>query len=448
MSNKERLVVIGGVAAGMSGASKAKRLNPDLEIVVFEKSGNVSYGACGLPYFIKGDIKNINDLIVRTPAQFAKQGIEAHVQHEVTRINVGNKTVHVTNLKSGETFEIVWDKLLITTGGNAKRPNFPGMDLDGIFTLRTPEDALEISAWIEKEQPRHAVIVGGGYIGLEMTEALKAKGLKISLVELLPHIPPNMDQEISALVLEELKRQEIDVYLNTPLKAFQGKTHVETVVAGENELPAELVILSIGIRPATALLKGTGIAVGSSGAIVVDDHQRTTVENIWAAGDVSEALHLVTGKAAWIPLATTANKQGKVAGENIGGGDARFGGMLGTAVVQVFDLDVARTGLTEKEAQNLGHKVQATMIKSTTRPHYMPGHQAIWVKLLYEQESKRLLGGQMVGGEGVAKRIDILATALHAGWNVNQLADLDLSYAPPFSPVWDPILVAATLAVK
>lgn len=442
----ERLIVVGGVAAGMSAAAKARRTNPDLEITVYEKSGYVSYGACGIPYFIKGEIPNVDDLIARTPEQFAKQRIYAHTHHEVLGIDVDTHTVRVRNLDTGEEFTDHWDKLVLTTGGVAARPPIPGLDLPGIFTVRVPEDGLAIRRWIAEHRPTRGVIVGGGYIGLEMAEALAAHDIQVTIVEMLPQVMPNMDADMVAHVHEELARQGVDLRLEHAVEAFRGDDRVREVVAGGETFPADIVIFSVGVRPNVTLAKQAGIALGPTGAVAVDDHMRTNVPNVWAAGDVAEVHHLVTGKPAYIPLGTTANKQGRVAGTNAAGGDAAFQGVVGTAVVKVFDLHVARTGLSEKEARAEGFDVAAVTIKASNKAHYMPHSSPIHVKLVFEKGSHRLLGGQIVGKGGVAKRIDIIAAALHAGWTTYDLAKLDLAYAPPFAPVWDPILVAANVA--
>ena len=443
-----KLVVIGGVAAGMSAAARAKRRNKELEIVVYEKSGYVSYGACGLPYFVAGVIPSKDKLVVRTPEQFAKQGVTVRVHHEVIDVDAEARTVTVRNLETGETFEDAWDELLITTGAVAVRPPIPGLDLPGIFTLRTVEDGIAVKEWIATKRPRQAVIVGGGYIGLEMAEALAANGLSVEVVEMLPQVLPNMDADMAGLVAEELASHGVGVHLQSPVQAFDGDGQVQRVVAGDKTLTADMALFSVGVRANIPLAEKVGAAIGKTGAIAVDDHQRTTAPHIWAAGDVAEAWHRVLNAPAYIPLGTTANKQGRIAGTNIAGGDEAFGGIVGTAVVKVFDLEVARTGLSEREAARAGFDYASVTIKAPARAHYMPTHPPIHVKLVFEKGGKKLLGGQMVGAEGVSKRIDVIAAALHAGWTVYDLAQLDLSYAPPFAPVWDPILVAATIASK
>jgi NADPH-dependent 2,4-dienoyl-CoA reductase/sulfur reductase-like enzyme len=354
--------------------------------------------------------------------------------------------VHIRNLTTQTDFTDRWDKLILTTGGVAARPPIPGLDLPGIFTLRTVEDAVAIRRWLKEQRPQRGVIVGGGYIGLEMAEALAAHQVQLTLVEMMPQVLPNMDAEMAAYVQEELTGQGVSLYLEQAVEAFEGRGQVSQVVAGGQRLPADVVIFSIGVKPGITLTREAGIDLGPTGAVAVDDHQRTNLPQVWAAGDVAEARHLVTGKPAYIPLGTTANKQGKVAGANAAGGDETFAGIVGTAVVKVFDMQAAQTGLTEKRARQEGFDVETVTIKSAARAHYMPEHPPIHVKLVYERGSQRVLGAQMVGREGVSKRIDVVAAALHAGWTTYDLAELDLSYAPPFAPVWDPVLVAANAA--
>ncbi|HIQ05122.1 MAG TPA: NADH oxidase, partial [Anaerolineae bacterium] len=377
------------------------------------------------------------------------QGIETHVHHEVTAIDLDNRAIIVRNLDNDSEFAMYWDKLVLTTGGVAVRPPIPGLELEGVFTLRTPEDAIAIKEWLKRERPRKAVVVGAGYVGLEMAEALATNGLHVTVMEMLPQVLPNMDVDMAELVAEELHRQGIDLKLEHRVEAFEGNGgRVKGVLSTGEDVLADIVLFNIGVRPAVKLAQDARIALGPTGAVAVDDHQRTNVPGIWAAGDVAEAHHLVTGEPAYIPLGTTANKQGRVAGENAAGGDAAFHGIVGTAVVKVFDLEVARTGLSEQEAIRKRFDVTSVRITASSRAHYYPGHKPLHVKLIFEKESQHLLGGQIIGQEGTSKRIDIVATALHAGWTVEELRRLDLSYAPPFAPVWDPVLVAANVAAK
>jgi len=473
---KKRLIIIGGVAAGMSAAAKARRTNPDLEIVVYERSGYVSYGACGFPYFIKGEVARLDDLIARTPAQMAAQGVTVHVQHEVVAIDAAQKRVRVRDLAVGREFDDRWDRLIIAAGASVQKPAIPGMGLAGVFTLRTVEDAVAIRRWLLTERPRRGVIIGAGYIGLEMAEALAAHGVAVTVVDAAAQVMPTLDEEMAAHVLAALQAQGVAVCLQQPVQTLVGATLVREIVrkvaaelqrrqegialAGDGRLrvrevitkgqtfPADVVIVGIGGRPNVALAQAAGIALGPTRAIAVDRQQRTNIPDIWAAGAVAEAHSLVTGAPTYHPLAQTASKQGRVAGVNAAGGAAEFGGVVGTAVVKAFDLTIAHTGLSEKQARTLGYDAASVVIQAESRAHYMPGHAPIHVKLVYDKSSQRVLGAQMVGADGVAKRIDVVAAALHAGWGVGNLAELDLSYAPPYAPVWDPILIAARVALR
>lgn len=470
MPDEKRLVVIGGVAAGMSAAAKVRRTNSNMEITVFERGSYVSYGACGLPWFICGRIpahenlaripedfhKSVcgkmpdeNRLIARTPEEFNKIGIKLHIRHEVMSIASDRQQVRVKNLDTGGEHDQTYDVLLIGTGANAIRPPIPGIDLKGVFQLKTLDDGLVLRHFVETHNPKRAVIVGGGYIGLEMLDCFKCMGVDIVVVDIAPRVlMKTFDDDMVAVVNEELARQGVTLSVSDGVKAFEGVDRVRFVVTEHNRFPADVVILSLGVRPNVELAREAGIIIGGTGAIAIDDHMRTSVANIYSAGDCAEVHHLVTGRAAYIPLGSTANKQGRIAGSNIAGGDVAFGGVVGTAVSKILDLQVARTGLTEEEARALGYDATGTMIKSQSSAHYYPGGSPLWVKLVYETDSRRLLGGQIIGEQGAAKRIDVLATALHQGMAVEDIRALDLSYAPPFSPVWDPILVAANVAAK
>ena len=444
-----RLVVVGGVAAGMSAASKARRMEPEMEIIVYERNSYVSYGACGLPYYVQGLIPDHNRLIARTPEQFAKRNIQVHTHHEVTQIDLEQRRVQVKKLETGEIFDTPFDRLMLSAGGYALRPPIPGLEPapDNLFAVRTMEDGIAIRRFIEREHPERAVIVGAGYIGLEMAEALVAgHGLNVTVLTLLPPLQPTFDEDMSEHVLAELARHDLELHVQA-VQAFERQNgRVVAVHADHESYPADLIILAVGVRPNSSLPQAAGIACGPTGAVAVDDHQRTNIEGIYAGGDVAEALHLVTGEPAYIPLGTTANKQGRVAGENIAGGDAAFHGIVGTTVVKVFDVDAARTGLTEAEAHQRHDDVRATTVKAHLRAEYMPERGPLDVKLVYKSDG-RLLGAQMVG-PGAAKRIDVVAAALQHQLSVADLRRLDLSYAPPFAPVWDALLVAANVAHK
>ncbi len=437
-----RLVVIGGVAAGLSAAGRALRLEPDLRVTVFERTGYCSYTACGLPYFVGGVIGDHGDLVMRTPDQLAREGLDVRVRHEVTEIDCERRTVTVTELDSGGGSTVDYDELIIATGAAPVAP-VPGVGLDGCFSLRTIEDALAISAWLDSQQPVRGVIVGGGYIGLEMAEALLARGVATTILERQTEILPLVDADIAAEVETELRRNGVEVITGCAVEAIEGDRRVRAVRADGVSRPAEIVVLGIGVRPDSALAAAAGLPLGRFGGVRVDPGMRTSVHGVWAAGDCCETRHLLHDEPAYIPLGTTANKQGRVAGSNIGGRDEQFGGVVGTSVLKVCDLQVGRTGLTMRQAQAAGLDAVAGTVKHKSRAVYYPGWEPITVKIVAERGSGRLLGAQLAGREGVAKRVDVIAAALHGQATVHDVAGFDLSYAPPFAPVWDPLLLAA-----
>jgi NADPH-dependent 2,4-dienoyl-CoA reductase/sulfur reductase-like enzyme len=436
----EKLVVIGGDAAGMSAAAKARRSRDDLEIVVFERSGHTSYSACGMPYLIGGLVEEAEELVVRGPEEFRERyRIDARVRHEVLAIEPAAGRVRVRDLAAGREWWEEFDQLLIATGAEPFCPDFPGADSAGIFGLSTLESGLRVQAALADGAARKAVVVGGGYIGLEMAEALVRRGLEVTLVTKSPEVMPTLDPDMGKLVSEALREVGVTLLLEESLTGFESEDgRVRTVVTERRTLPADLVVLGLGVRPATALAAAAGIPLGVKGALRVNPQQQTEVAGIWAAGDCAESFHLVSRQPVHIALGTVANKQGVVAGTNLGGGYATFPGVIGTAVSKICRYEVARTGLSEEEARAAGLLWTSAVVKSRTRAHYYPGAGRITVKLL-----ARLLGGQIVGFEGAAKRIDIVATAITAGLTAADLVGLDLSYAPPFSPVWDPVQLAA-----
>lgn len=440
-----RLVVIGGDAAGMSAASKVRREQPGREITVFERSPHTSYSACGMPYYIAGLVDEPEKLVARSPEKFREKfNIDVRIRHEVLAIDPAAQRVLVRNLTTGsETLE-AYDQLLIATGAEAIFPPLPGSDADGIFSLSTLASGIRIMGFMDRELPRRAVVVGGGYIGLEMAEALVRQGLQVSLIEKGEQVMGTLDPDMGALVSEALREIGVTLYLNESLVGYEvANNMVSAVVTDQRTLPADLVIVGLGTRPNSRLAADAGIVLGEKGAIRVNPRQQTSAQNIWAAGDCAESFHLVSRRPFHVALGTVANKQGTVAGINLSGGYATFPGVVGTAVSKICKFEVARTGLTEREVNSMGLVYRTATIKSKTRAGYYPGAGWITVKLLAEQGSGRLLGGQIVGLEGAAKRIDVLATALTAGMTVQQMVDLDLSYAPPFSPVWDPVQIAA-----
>lgn len=449
-------VIIGGDAAGMSAASKIKREQPDAEVIVFERSPYISYSACGMPYWIAGVVESDRQLIVLTPERAReRRGIDVRIGHEVTAIDPVTQTVTVKRQETGETMSQSYAKLLIATGASAQRPPIPGLDLPGVFTLRAIPDAQRIYHYIEQTKPQRAVIIGGGYIGLEMAEALHARGLQVTVVEMSPQLMPNFDTDMVEEVTAHLADQEVQVYTDERVDAIaQQDGHLTVQLAAGKSLPADLVLVSTGVRPNSELAKAAKLKLGKSGAIWVDAQMRTSDPHIYAAGDCVEHYHLVLGENAWIPLATSANKGGRIAGDNMSGQQSSFPGIAGTAVVKVFDYTMAVTGVTERQAIHSGHwgaageAVGSTVITAWEKAGYWPGAEKIKVKLVYQKADGRILGGQIVGKAGVNKRIDIIATALSARMTVETLGMLDLSYAPPYSPTYDPVQVCANVAAR
>ena len=449
MCAKERLLVIGGVAGGMSAASSFKRLKPEAEAIVFERDAHISYGACSLPYYIADVVKDINDLIGFTPETAKRQrDIDVRIRHEVETIDPDSQKISVRDLDGNTVEELSYDHLVIATGGMPIVPPFGGVDLENIFTIRNIGDGLAIKRFIDENAPKRAVIVGGGYIGMEMTESLHARGIQVTVIEKMDRVLGSMDAEITKIVEAKLADKGVALHKETSVESFTGDGRVEMVVTDKGEFPADFVILAVGVRPNTVLAEKAGIALGFRGAIAVDSHMRTDKPNIYAAGDCAETLHLVTGKKTYIPLGSTANKQGRVAGENAGGRATTFEGVVGTAVTKIFDLEVARTGLTSLDAEREGLDYFSSTITGRSRASAYPAGKPVTVTLVAEKGTGRLLGAQMAGAEGVAHRIDTLATALYHESTLEDVARLDLAYAPPFATVWDPILIAANVALK
>jgi len=446
----KRLVIIGGVAAGMSAAARARRLDPELEIVAYERTGYVSYGSCGLPYLISGVVPEASTLIARTPEQFARQGIETHTHHEVTAIDTGQQTVRVRDLEEGRESSVGYDRLVIATGGSAIRPPLPGIDLEGVFNLRNLEDGIAIKRYLAEEQPSRAVIIGGGYVGVEMAEAFVQRGLQTTMLDMQPQVLDNLDPDVAQMMQDELERNGVTVFVDDAAQGIEGdgQGRVRAVVSQRGRHDADLVLIGVGVRAESLLAKESGVELGVQGAIAVDDGMRTSVPGVYAAGDCAETFHVLLEGPSYVPLGSTANKQGRVAGTNAAGGEAVFKGVVGTAITKAFELGVAVTGLTEKAAEQLDRPVRAVNIEHGTRAHYYPAPGSMHVKLVWDPGDGRLLGAQIAGPVAEAKRIDVLATALHHGLTIEDLKGLDLSYAPPFAPVWDPILVAANVAAK
>ena len=446
----ERLVVVGGDAAGMSAASQARRRRSadDLEIVAFEQGHFTSYSACGIPYFVGGIVDDVERLISRSPATFKdKFAIDARIRHKVVEIDVDKGAVKVRDLSRDEETWEGFDQLVVATGATPIRPPLPGSDAEGIFGVQVLDDATAVEQALEQDAPRRAVVVGGGYIGLEMAEAFKMRDLEVAVVTPGPEPMSSLDPDMGSLVRDAMRAMGIDVYNEERVKSFEvSNGRVNAVVTEQRTIRADIVVLGLGVRPNTELAGAAGIPTGATGGVIVDRRMRTKREGVWSAGDCAEKFHRVSRKPVAIALGTHANKEGRVAGINIGGGYATFPGVVGTAVTKICDLEVARTGLKERDAQEAGFETLSVVVDSKTRAGYYPGAADIKTKLVVERRSGRLLGAQIIGREGAAKRIDVLATALWNEMTVDETLNIDLSYAPPYSPVWDPVLIAARKA--
>jgi CoA-dependent NAD(P)H sulfur oxidoreductase len=440
----KRLIVIGADAAGMSAASRARRLDPELGITAFERGRYTSYAACGLPYLIGGVIPEAADLVARRPEDFARQDIDVRIRHEVLSIDPAARRVVVRDLESGQSQDEPYDELLIATGARPIVPDLPGLDLPGVHVLKRIEDAIAIAEAVPSA--KRALIVGGGYIGLEVAEALVARKVSTVIVEGLDRLLPTVDRPLSELALEEVRAAGVEVHLSTKVEGIAESSGALTVSTSAGPIEADLVVVSVGVRPNAELAEAAGVALGVRGAIITDERMHTNVDGIWAAGDCCQATHRVTGEPVWIPLGDTANRMGRVAGTNLGGGSDRFTGVTGTSVTKVFERGFARTGLSRDEAAAAGLEVQTVHVDAKDRAHFMPGARPIRVLLNFEPQSGRLLGGQIAGYGDAIKRIDGLAVAVTAGWTLDDLRHADLGYAPPYSPVWDPVLVAANVA--
>jgi len=446
---KKRLLVIGGVAAGPKAAAKARRCDPEMEIVVYQEEEEISYAGCGLPYYISGVVKERKELISRTAGQFAQDGIRIQKHRRVEEIDIGRKTITGRNLDSGQVFTDRFDRLVLATGAQPLRPRIEGLDLRSVFYLRSIFDADAIVERIQSDEIRNVVIAGGGYIGLEMAESLVQLGKKVTIVEMAPQILTLFDEDFAGILRQYLGRKGVQILTSEPIKALRGKDgkviHVQTA---SQEIEADAVLMGLGIRPQVELAKKAGLRIGETGAIWVNEKMETSTEGIYAAGDCAETIHLVTGKRVWIPLGSTANKQGRVVGVNVCGGNSTFPGVMGTAIFKAFDFNVAKTGLGMREAEKEGFRPVQAIVTGYARAHYYPGGKESTLKVIADRETGRILGGQAIGEGPSDKFTDILAMALHGKMTCQELASVDLTYAPPFSPVLSPVIVVANVLLN
>ncbi|ADO76427.1 FAD-dependent oxidoreductase [Halanaerobium praevalens] len=445
-----KIAVIGAVAAGTSAAAKARRTNKEAEIVVFEKGIDISYAGCGLPYYISDIIEERDQLLAFTAQTFAdKYGVELRTEHEVKEIDPAKKMIYYDHLAESKKGGYEYDKLIIATGATAIEPPFPGLELNNIFTLRSVNSADKIKAAVNSGQVKKATIIGAGLIGLEMAEAFSERGIEVTVVELQEQVLPQFSPEMAELVAEHLEAKGVKLILGDGVDHFAGEKELAKVVtASGKEIEADLALLSIGIKAETELAQKAGIEVGESGAIKVNQKLETNLKDIYAAGDCAESTDLLTNKPVWIPLGSTANKQGRTAGENAAGGDAKHYGILKTGITKIFDLTAATTGLTLEEAEAAGIDAFEVKIKARNHAGYYPGAAPIHLKGVFEKESGVIVGAEVIGGSGSDKRIDVLATAIYNRMTADELFQVDLAYAPPYSSPKDPAAVLGMVAAK
>ena len=442
-----KVVIVGGVAGGATAAARIRRLDEQAEIVVFERSGYVSYANCGLPYYIGGTIADPEALTLQSPEGFWKRfHIDMRVRHEVTAIHPAEKKVTVRRLETGEVFEESYDALILSPGARPTTPPLPGLDLDRLFTLRTVEDTFAIRSFIDRTHPRSVVLAGGGFIGMELAENLRELGLEVTIVEMAPQLLAPLDQDMAAFVHAEMRKHGVNLRLSTSVEGFEADGEQVVVrLQGSEPLRADMAVLAIGVTPDTRLAKEAGLELGQRGSIVVNDRMQTSAPHIYAVGDAVQVRHFVTGQPALVALAGPANKQGRIVADNICGGDSRYQGSQGSSVIKVFDMTAAATGINERAARQAGIDYDKVYLSPLNHAGYYPGGKMMTMKVLVEKGSYRLLGAQIVGYEGVDKRIDVLATAIRAGMTGLHLQNLELSYAPPYGSAKDPVNMAGYL---
>lgn len=439
-----KVLIVGGVAGGATAAARIRRLDETAEITVFERSGYISYANCGLPYYIGGVITDPEELTLQTPESFfSRFRINMKVHHEVTAIHPDQKTISVRNSKTGEEFEESYDKLILSPGAKPTQPRLPGVGIEKVFTLRTVEDTFHIKEYINKNQPKSAVLAGGGFIGLELAENLKELGMDVTIVQRPKQLMNPFDADMASFIHSEMRKHGVKLALGHTVEGFEEKDGgIDILLKDEMPLHADMVVLAIGVTPDTHLAKDAGLELGIKGSIVVNDRMETSAPDIFAAGDAVQVKHYVTGQNALISLAGPANKQGRIIADNICGGDSRYPGSQGSSVIKVFDMTAATTGINETNARKAGLDVDTVILSPMSHAGYYPGGKVMTMKVVFEKETYRLLGAQIVGYEGVDKRIDVLATAIHAGMKATELKDLDLAYAPPYSSAKDPVNMA------
>ena len=442
-----KVIIIGGIAAGMSAAAKFKRLSPNDDVVVYEKGDIVSFGACGLPYYVGGFFDDSNEMIARTPEAFREAGVEIHTKHEVTNVDFSNKKVTVKNLNTNEVLEESYDKLMIASGARAIIPPIKNIDLENVVTLKSMDDGNKLRELMSKEENKKIAIIGAGFIGLEAAEAAKHRGKEVTVIQLQDRVLQEVfDKDITDLLEEELRENGVNLLLSETVTELIGDGKVSKVKTNKREIEADIVILATGVKPNTDCLNCDEIKMIRNGAIVVDKYGRTSVEDVYAAGDCATINSLITDREIYVPLATGANKLGRIVGENLAGQNNSFQGSMASSCIKVMDMEAARTGLSEKEVLNLGFNYKTKFITDMNQTSYYPGRERIYVKLIYDAHTRVILGGQVAGYKDAVQRCNVLAACIYAKMTTEQLGMLDLCYAPPFSRTWDVLNVAGNVS--
>lgn len=442
-----KVIIIGGVAAGMSAAAKFKRLSPKDDVVVYEKGDIVSFGACGLPYYVGGFFEDSREMIARTPEQFRESGVEIHTKHEVTDVDFSSKKIKVKNLTTDEILEESYDKLMIASGARAIIPPIKNIDLENVVTLKSMDDGNKLRELMSNDEYKKVAIIGAGFIGLEAVEAAKHRGKEVTVIQLQDRVLQEVfDKDITDLLEEELRESGVNLLLSETVVELIGDGKVSKVKTDKREIDADIVILATGVKPNTDFLKADEIKMLRNGAIVVDSYGRTSVEDVYSAGDCATINNLITGKEAYVPLATGANKLGRIVGENLAGQNNSFQGSMASSCIKVMNMEAARTGLSEKEVKELGFDYKTKFITDMNQTSYYPGRERIYVKLIYDAHTKVILGGQVAGYKDAVQRCNVLAACIYAKMTTDQLGMLDLCYSPPFSRTWDVLNVAGNVS--
>ena len=442
-----KVIIIGGVAAGMSAAAKFKRLSPKDDVVVYEKGDIVSFGACGLPYYVGGFFEDSREMIARTPEQFRESGVEIHTKHEVTDVDFSSKKIKVKNLTTDEILEESYDKLMIASGARAIIPPIKNIDLENVVTLKSMDDGNKLRELMANDEYKKVAIIGAGFIGLEAVEAAKHRGKEVTVIQLQDRVLQEVfDKDITDLLEEELRESGVNLLLSETVVELIGDGKVSKVKTDKREIDADIVILATGVKPNTDFLKADEIKMLRNGAIVVDSYGRTSVEDVYSAGDCATINNLITGKEAYVPLATGANKLGRIVGENLAGQNNSFQGSMASSCIKVMNMEAARTGLSEKEVKELGFDYKTKFITDMNQTSYYPGRERIYVKLIYDAHTKVILGGQVAGYKDAVQRCNVLAACIYAKMTTDQLGMLDLCYSPPFARTWDVLNVAGNVS--